>query len=130
MPALAPIFWRGFVHTATINVGTSPTECASEIHFNQIHKSFCKRINYQKLMRVIGPLQTSIIVKGVSGDPGATRNSRKDWLGAADRVETGASGRQLKWLFTRHHLLRRRAGERVIGRVWREVRSGEQDEGS
>lgn len=71
MPKRARAYWKGFLRLSLVTIGVeiyNAVESKADISFRQIHKPSGKRINYQKIVQGIGPIDTADIVKGYEVD--------------------------------------------------------------
>ncbi|MBW0144526.1 Ku protein [Sphingomicrobium clamense] len=65
MPARA--YWKGQIRLALVSIPVeifTATKSGAKISFNQIHEPTGKRINYEKVVRGVGPVDRDEIVKG------------------------------------------------------------------
>ena len=66
MPSPRP-YWKGFLRFSLVSIGVhlhNAVAPKSEISFRQIHKPSGKRVNYQKVVQGVGPVDNSDIAKG------------------------------------------------------------------
>jgi len=66
-------YWKGFLRLNLVSVGVhmhNAVESKSEISFRQIHKPSGRRINYQKVVEGLGPVENADIAKGYEVDKG------------------------------------------------------------
>ena len=64
-------YWKGYLRLSLVTIGVeiySAVESANDISFRQIHKPSGKRVNYEKVVRGIGKIETADIVKGYEVD--------------------------------------------------------------
>ena len=67
----ARVYWKGFLRLSlvTVNVELYPAvDTKADIRFNQIHKPSGKRVQYEKTVAGVGPVENSDIVKGYEVD--------------------------------------------------------------
>lgn len=63
----ARAYWKGQIRLALVSIPVeifSATKTGSKISFNQIHEPSGKRINYEKVVQGVGPVDRDEIVKG------------------------------------------------------------------
>jgi DNA end-binding protein Ku len=64
-------YWKGFLRLSLVSIGVhlhNAVESKSEISFRQIHKPSGKRVNYQKVVQGVGPIENADIAKGYEVD--------------------------------------------------------------
>ena len=64
-------YWKGFLRLSLVSIGVhlyNAVESKSEISFRQIHKPSGKRVNYQKVVQGVGPVENADIAKGYEVD--------------------------------------------------------------
>ena len=64
-------YWKGFLRLSLVTIGVhvhNAVESKSEVSFRQIHKPTGRRVNYQKVVQGVGPVETEDIVKGFEVD--------------------------------------------------------------
>jgi DNA end-binding protein Ku len=64
-------YWKGFLRLSLVSIGVhmhNAVESKSEISFRQIHKPSGRRINYQKVVEGVGPVENADIAKGYEVD--------------------------------------------------------------
>ena len=64
-------YWKGHLRLSLVSIPVeiyNAVDSGSDISFNQIHKPTGKRINYQKVVKGVGPIENSDIVKGYEID--------------------------------------------------------------
>src|ERR1700730_12504974 len=64
-------YWKGFLRLSLVSIGVhmhNAVESKAEISFRQIHKPSGKRVNYQKVVQGIGPIENADIAKGYEVD--------------------------------------------------------------
>src|SRR5215472_8125014 len=64
-------YWKGFLRLSLVSVGVhmhNAVESKSENSFRQIHKPTGRRINYQKVVEAVGPVENTDIGKGYEVD--------------------------------------------------------------
>ncbi|WP_265530164.1 non-homologous end joining protein Ku [Sphingomicrobium marinum] len=69
----ARAYWRGHIRLALVSIAVelfSATKSGAKISFRQIHEPSGKRINYEKVVRGIGPVDRDEIVKGFEKSKG------------------------------------------------------------
>ncbi len=71
MPKRARAYWKGFLRLSLVTIGVeiyNAVESKADISFRQIHKPSGKRVNYQKIVQGVGPIENADIVKGYEVD--------------------------------------------------------------
>ncbi|NNC47028.1 MAG: Ku protein [Sphingomonas sp.] len=69
----ARAYWRGHIRLALVSIAVelfSATKSGAKISFRQIHEPSGKRINYEKVVRGLGPVDRDEIVKGFEKSKG------------------------------------------------------------
>ncbi len=64
-------YWKGHLRLSLVSIPVeiyNAVDSGSEISFNQIHKPTGKRVNYQKVVKGVGPIESADIVKGYEID--------------------------------------------------------------
>jgi DNA end-binding protein Ku len=64
-------YWKGFLRLSLVSIGVrlhNAVESKSEISFRQIHKPSGRRVNYQKIVQGVGPVENADIAKGYEVD--------------------------------------------------------------
>ena len=64
-------YWKGYLRLSLVTIGVevyNAVESKSEISFRQIHKPSGKRVNYEKVVKGVGKVETADIVKGYEVD--------------------------------------------------------------
>jgi len=64
-------YWKGHLRLSLVSIPVeiyNAADSGSEISFNQIHKPTGKRVNYQKVVKGVGPIESADIVKGYEID--------------------------------------------------------------
>jgi DNA end-binding protein Ku len=64
-------YWKGFLRLSLVSIGVhlhNAVESKSEISFRQIHKPTGRRVNYQKIVQGVGPVENADIAKGYEVD--------------------------------------------------------------
>lgn len=64
-------YWKGFLRLSLVSIGVhlhNAVESKSEISFRQIHKPSGRRVNYQKVVQGVGPVENADIAKGYEVD--------------------------------------------------------------
>jgi DNA end-binding protein Ku len=64
-------YWKGFLRLSLVSIGVhvhNAVESQAAISFRQIHKPSGKRVNYQKVVSGIGPIENADIAKGYEVD--------------------------------------------------------------
>jgi DNA end-binding protein Ku len=64
-------YWKGHLRLSLVSIPVeiyNAVDSASDISFNQIHKPTGKRVNYQKIVKGVGPIENADIVKGYEID--------------------------------------------------------------
>ncbi len=67
----ARVYWKGFLRLSlvTINIELFPAvDTKADVRFHQIHKPSGKRVQYEKTVAGVGPVENSDIVKGYEVD--------------------------------------------------------------
>jgi DNA end-binding protein Ku len=104
MAAAARLYWTGFLKLSLVTIAVrlySATTEKERIHFHQIHEPSGERIRYQTVVRGLGPVERSEIVKGYEYQKGRyvtiepadlekLRLETTDTIDIAEFVETGA----------------------------------------
>jgi DNA end-binding protein Ku len=60
-------YWKGFLRLSLVSIGVhlyNAVESKSEVSFRQIHKPSGRRVNYQKVVQGVGPVENADIAKG------------------------------------------------------------------
>lgn len=71
MPKRARAYWKGFLRLSLVTIGVeiyNAVESKADISFRQIHKPSGRRVNYQKIVQGVGPIENADIVKGYEVD--------------------------------------------------------------
>jgi DNA end-binding protein Ku len=64
-------YWKGFLRLSLVSIGVhlhNAVESKSEISFRQIHRPTGRRVNYQKVVQGVGPVENADIAKGYEVD--------------------------------------------------------------
>jgi DNA end-binding protein Ku len=64
-------YWKGFLRLSLVSIGVhlhNAVESKSDISFRQIHKPSGRRVNYQKAVQGVGPVECADIAKGYEVD--------------------------------------------------------------
>ena len=64
-------YWKGFLRLSLVSIGVhlhNAVESKSEVSFRQIHKPSGRRVNYQKVVQGVGPVENADIAKGYEVD--------------------------------------------------------------
>jgi DNA end-binding protein Ku len=64
-------YWKGFLRLSLVSIGVhlhNAVESKAAISFRQIHKPSGRRVNYEKIVQGIGPIDNADIVKGYEVD--------------------------------------------------------------
>ena len=72
MPKRARSYWKGHLRLSLVSIPVevySAVESQSEISFNQIHKPSGRRVNMQRIVQGVGPIDSKDIVKGYEVEP-------------------------------------------------------------
>ena len=73
-------YWKGFLRLSLVSIGVhlhNAVESKSEVSFRQIHKPSGRRVNYQKVVQGVGPVENADIAKGYEVDADTTYFSIK-----------------------------------------------------
>ena len=73
-------YWKGFLRLSLVSIGVdlhNAVESKSEVSFRQIHKPSGRRVNYQKVVQDVGPVENADIAKGYEVDADTTYFSIK-----------------------------------------------------
>jgi len=71
MPKRARAYWKGYLRLSLVSIAVeiyNAVETKAEISFRQIHKPSGRRVNYQKVVEGVGPIDNADIVKGYEVD--------------------------------------------------------------
>ena len=72
MPKRARSYWKGHLRLSLVSIPVevySAVESQAEISFNQIHKPSGRRVNMQRIVQGVGPIDSKDIVKGYEVEP-------------------------------------------------------------
>ena len=64
-------YWKGFLRLSLVSIGVhlhNAVESKSEVSFRQIHKPSGRRVNYQKVVQGVGPIENADVAKGYEVD--------------------------------------------------------------
>jgi len=63
--------WKGYLRLSLVSIGVeiyTAVESKSDIQFRQIHKPSGRRVNYEKVVKGVGKIESDDIVKGYEVD--------------------------------------------------------------
>src|SRR5262249_20844158 len=64
-------YWKGFLRLSLVSIGVhlyTAVESRAAISFRQIHKPTGRRVNYEKVVEGVGPVENADIAKGYEVD--------------------------------------------------------------